>query len=126
MKVPGSNLLRTAMRVIESQTFYYYKFRDRVLNENGQYTIDYLPPITVKGSSQAVSRELFTQLGLEFQKNYRNFFVPQSIFDIQREISGDQFQWCHHIYQCMSKTPWASVDGWDQVLCVQVPPLATS
>lgn len=125
MAIPGSNLLRTAMRTIATQNIEYYKFRARESNEVGQYQAVYYPKICIKGSVQPVPRTIYVQMGLDFQKSYRNFFVPQSIFDIARDISGDQMVFASQIYQCISKTDWASVDGWVEVLCVQVPPLAT-
>ena len=70
---------------------------------------------------QPVPRVLMETLGLDFQKHYVNIFVPQSVIDIRRDVSSDKFIYCGVTYQGISLTKWVSQDGWNQVLCVEVP-----
>jgi hypothetical protein len=49
-----------------------------------------------------------------------NVFAPQDMQDVARDISNDQIAFNGKTYDCLSKTPWAAIDGWIQILCVQV------
>lgn len=119
--IPGGNILNMAMSVIQKQDFTYQPFKTRTLNEIGNFVADYDSGIPVKGSVQPVPRNLYQGMGLDFEKNYFNFFVPADIFDVERDISGDQFIFQCKNFQCESKTAWYGIDGWVQVLCVEVP-----
>lgn len=118
--MPGGNILGMALRVIKRQSFLYYKFKGRETNDIGLDVAAYHPPIPLTGSIQPVPRHLYQNLGLEFQRNYWNFFLERATLDIERDVSGDQMEYDRKRFNCISRTPWASVDGWDQVLCVQV------
>lgn len=121
MRVPGSNILRAAFKAIAQQGFQYYAFDYRTPNAIGLDVAYYQPPINKTGSVQPVARVLYAQMGLDLQKNYYNVFLPNDVLDIARDVSGDQIQYQNLRLQCISKTAWFGVDGWDQVLCVEVP-----
>ena len=121
MSVPGSNLLVKALRLIASQTFTYVAFSGRELNGIGNWVTSYAPPVQVQGSVQAVSRQLMQILGLDMQRHYVNIFVPQAVVDVRRDVTSDQFVFCGVTYQALSITKWVQIDGWNQVLCVEVP-----
>jgi hypothetical protein len=118
--IPGANILSTALRVLSAQSFQYLACQPRDLNSIGVYVPSYAPPVTLTGSVQPVPRELYERYGLEFQRNYINVFVSRDVIDVARDVSGDKVTFNGDNYQCMSKTPWYAVDGWDQILCVQV------
>jgi hypothetical protein len=121
MKVPGQNLLNMALSVIGKQTFSYNAYTGRVIGANGMLIAAYAASVTVQGSVQPVPRRLFEQMGLDLQSNYSFFFVPQAVFDVGRDSSGDQFIYNNQTWQLLSRTPWSAVDGWDSVLCIEVP-----
>lgn len=121
MSTPGSNLLTQAMQLIASQSVTYLAFASRTANAIGNYVPTYATPVVAKGSFQPVPRSLMQLLGLDMQRNYVNIFLPQSVVDIKRDVTSDQFQYAGITYQGVSSTPWFSVDGWTQILCVQVP-----
>jgi len=118
--IPGSNLLTMAFQIISQQTLIYYKFAGRSLNALGQDVSMYNIPISIKGSFQPVPRRLYQALGLDFQKEYFNFYVPQAIIDIGRDVSSDQLVFNNKTYQCLSNTEWEAIDGWVAVLCVLI------
>ena len=120
MIVPGSNVLNAALRVLGKQCFQYYSFVSRTPNQNGQDVATYAPPITLRGSVQPVPRSLFQTYGLDFQRYYINVYVSRDILDVARDVSGDQIVFEGKRFQCVSKTPWAGIDGWDAILCVQI------
>lgn len=121
MLVPGSNILNMALSVIGKQSFQYLAFKERVTQPNGNDVATYNSPMILQGSIQPVQRTLYVQLGLDLQRNYINVYVSRDILDITRDVSGDQIIWNCKKWQCLSKTAWSAIDGWDQVLCVQIP-----
>lgn len=121
MRVPGGNLLNTALRIIARQQFQYIAYKDRVLQPNGQYLANYKPAVTLSGSVQPVPRELYQQYGLDFQKTALNFYVSKDVLDVERDVSGDKMIFQCRTYQCESVNPWIGIDGWVVVMCVLVP-----
>ncbi len=121
MMIPGGNLLNLALSVIAKQPMIYSRFIKRTTGENGMFISQYAPEIPVTGSFQPVPRNLYQVMGLDFQKNYANIFISRNILDVERDVAGDQFKVCGNVWQAESKTAWNAVDGWDQVLCVEVP-----
>lgn len=122
MSIPGGNLLSMASRVIAQQSFQYFPWVSRSLGGNGLWSAKYAAAgQPIMGSAQPIPRNLYAANGLDFQRLYYNFFVQQSVFDIMRDVSGDQFVFEGKNFQVISKTPWHGIDGWDQVLCIHVP-----
>ena len=118
--IPGSDLLSMALTVIDSAQFDYYPFSARKLQPNGQYLNLYSFPLSLQGSAQAVRRELYQRLGLQFDKYYYTFFVQQNTIDVSRDVAGDMIYYQGNMYQCQSITPWYGVDGWVEILTVKV------
>lgn len=121
MTTPGSNLLNQALSIIAAQAIVYLAYVSRSETDFGTLVPVYASPVTIRGSIQAVPRALMELLGLDFQRNYVNIFVPNTIIDIARDVSSDQFQFGGSTFQALSLTKWRSIDGWNQVLCVEVP-----
>lgn len=121
MIVPGSNILAAALSIIAPSKFQYLQFDNRTLNSIGLNVTNYKAPVNATGSIQPVARNLYTNMGLDFQKNYWNFYVPQNTIDVNRDVSGDQAIFQGQRFQFLSKTPWFGVDGWNAVLAVEVP-----
>ena len=122
MILPGANLLNMALSVIGKQTITYRQNTGRTTGGNGQLVPTYAADVTIKGSVQPVPRNLYQQMGLNFQSSYFWIYVPNTaINDVTRNLSGDLFLWNSGKYQAMSKTDWKALDGWTAVLCVQVP-----
>ncbi len=118
--IPGSNLLNMALTVIASQTVVYFTNTGRTNNAIGMYTPTFSPGFPVNGSFQPVPKDKYEIYGLDFSKSYFNFYVSRSVIDLQRNVAGDQLEFQGKRYQCVSKTPWAAIDGWDAVLCVEI------
>lgn len=120
--IPGSNLLKRALRKIHAETVLYYRYIARENNAVGLFVTTYDDPTAIKGSVQAVPRDLYERLGLNFQNNYINFFVSKDLLDIARDVSGDQIAWNGRRWECESLTPWYGIDGWVQVIAIDVGP----
>lgn len=105
MSVPGSNILKQALRAIAAQRFQYVAFVSRPPpNTIGMLNPVYAPAVTIMGSVQPVPRSVMERLGLDFQKRYVNIFAPQNFIDIARDVSSDKFMLGNKIYQGMSVT----------------------
>ena len=120
MSVPGSNLLTMALSVIAAQQITYLAYVSRETNSIGNQVTTYAAPTVIRGSIQPVPRSLMQTLGLDFQRHYVNIFVPNSVIDIARDVTSDQFQFAGATYQGLSLTRWFDVDGWNQVLAIEV------
>lgn len=119
--IPGSNLLSMALRVIAPQTIAYYPYVSRTKLANGVLNPVYGSGVNVDGSFQPVPRSRYENMGLDFQKNYVTIFVSKNVIDIERDVTGDRFTYAGKLYQAESRTDWFSQDGWDAILCVEVP-----
>lgn len=119
--IPGSNLLATALSVIGAPSVTYYRYAGRDRNAIGQMVSAYSQE-TRSGSVQAVPRNMYEALGLDFQKNYVWFYAVGSTQDIGRDVSGDQFDFNGRKYEILSLTDWTPIDGWNGALAVQVEP----
>lgn len=118
--VPGSNILNQALTVIRRQSVQYFQYDGRSLNAVGQYVSDFEQVVTITGSWQPIPQNLYTQLGLDLQKEYFNFYASHDILDLKRDVSGDRIIFDGMLYQCQSNTEWYAIDGWKAILCVKI------
>lgn len=119
--IPGGNLLNLALSVIAAQPIQWLQFDAETVQSNMAVSLSYKTPVTIAGSLQPVPRSLMEILGLDMNKSYVNIFTSNNVIDIERDISSDRFTYGGTTYQGLSSTPWRNIDGWNQILCVQVP-----
>ena len=119
--IPGSNILNQALSVIAQTQFLYYMANARTPNSVGQYQSTYNQPRMLTGSVQAVPRNLYEKYGLEFQNHYLKIYVSQNVIDVTRNSSGDMVVYSCSNWQIESITPWFAIDGWVEIIAVQVP-----
>lgn len=118
--IPGSNLLNVALSVIGKQPVLYYRATGRTKNSVGQWVTEYSEPFQVLGSLQAVPKSLFSQAGLDYQKNYLNCYFSVNAHDIRRGESGDMFVYGGRRWQFLSATDWSNQDGWSATIAVDI------
>ncbi len=121
MMIPGGNLLGLAMTVIAPQILQYRPFLSRTKNDEGILASKFAAPAKLRGSIQPVPRQKYEQMGLEFQKNYVTIFIEKNAIDMSRDVAGDEFWYSGRLYQAESRTTWFAQDGWESILCVEVP-----
>jgi hypothetical protein len=119
MNVPGSNLLNQALRVISPSMVKYYKNTGQITNDQGLVVASYAPPVSVKGSVQAVPKSRYEAYGLDFSKNYVTFYASRMMIDLQRAKSGDKFEFAKKVFVVQDKTDWFAIDGWSGVIAVE-------
>lgn len=120
MEVPGSNLLAEALEVIEPQLITYFRNTGRTQNDVYQWVSDFDAGTEIYASVQAVKRSVYDQFGLEFQRNYVMLFVMVDAIDLDRDVSGDEFEWNGRRYRCESESDWYAMDGWTSILSVKI------
>lgn len=125
--IPGANLLRQALGVIGAQEVTHFRNTGRALDAAGVNVAAYAPGVIVRGCSvQPVSRARYVQMGLDFTRDYITVFAPVSATGIRRNGSGDRVMYRGEYYEIESDTPWFSLDGWVELLCVRVMPGSSS
>lgn len=120
MIIPGGNILALAMRMMRPATVTWYAANGRTTDTVGQWVTSYATPVTIKGSMQAVQRDRYEFMGLDVQKNYVLFFTTSPLIDVRRGTSPDKIVYGGRTYICESSSPWQAIDGWTQMLCVDV------
>ena len=120
--IPGSNLLKTALRVLGQQTVSYAAATGRATNAAGLWVTTYAAPIDIRGSFQPIDRDYYLQYGLDFTKTYAKWYDPNAtIKDVQRDTSGDKITYAGSVYTALSSNDWKAPDGWNATLFVRVP-----
>lgn len=116
-----SNLLEDALDVVGRQAFSYLPYQSRTKNSVGMLAATYGAAQSVEGSWQPVPRQLYEKMNLDWQKNYATVFISKNVIDIARDVAGDRFVYAGKTYQAESRTDWFAQDGWDAILCVEIP-----
>lgn len=123
MRVPGSNLLSVAMRVINPQTVQWRAFEGRTKNSRASYVDGYAPAVDVFAAVQPVPRALYQQLGLDLSKSYWTIWVQPDVRVLNRDTTGDLVLYGTRTLKCESDTNWRESDGWRKILSIEVPGL---
>jgi hypothetical protein len=114
------NLLDLALGAISHQSVKWFRFTGRTTNAIGYDVATYAAGRTIQGSMQAVPRNQYKNLGLDFRKNYANLYASADIIDVSRGGSGDYVSWDGRKWQVESVTDWLGQDGWKAVFCVDI------
>lgn len=137
MQVPGSNILALALTVIGSTPVNLLSYQSEASGPTGLSTATYGAPVTVlKGSVQPVDRNRYSQFGLDYEKSYVAWFVPNifaSSITRNPDNSGDVIEapvnrdgslipGVSRRYQLMSGTNWYSIDRWISLLGIDIGP----
>ncbi|WVR18073.1 head protein [Burkholderia phage Bm1] len=119
--IPSSNLLDEAFGLIETQTIQWMPYSQRTLNDVRQWVTTYAAPQDIEASVQAVDRQTYVDLGLDFQKDYVQVYACIDSTDLDRDVTGDRFILPDgRVYQIESELSWFMMDGWTGSLCVKV------
>jgi len=122
--IPGINLLGVALQMIASESVEYFADAGRVKQPNGVFLTNYNEPVTIDECSvQAVDRSKYLSMGLDFQKTYVTWFVPnQQVVTVERAKSGDVIEWNGGRYQLNGGIDWTGQDSWGTGVCVLIGP----
>ncbi len=120
MIVPGSNLLNLAHKLIAFQTIKYYPAESRALNAARQYVPTFGTPFNMQCSVQAVNRNSYAAMGLDFNALYVQVYAPLNMVDLKRDSSGDRFTYDGSIYAMSKGQNWFAQDGWATCLATRI------
>lgn len=120
MSIPGANLYKLATRLIKPQPILFYKYKGRGLDKQRNWVAMYEDPVHMTASVQAIERNQYIEMGLEWQKNYVKIWAPLDMTDIDRNSSGDLFKFGNRWFKLEDETPWFVQDGWASCLAVEI------
>ena len=122
--IPGSDLLTLAMSVLGSSSVDYYAFSSRTPNIAGIDVTNYLPAVTYdQGSVQAIARQNYQRLGLDYNKRYIIWYIPDvDAVDLARDVSGDVIETLGRRWELVGAQDWLQIDGWRSLMAVDIGP----
>jgi len=121
MTVPGSNLLARASRLIALQTAQLSAWTGST-TVGGIVTPTYADPVAISISAQAVTRAMYEQFGLDFQRDYLMAYTTAHLKDLQRDKTPDRVDFAGQRYTVESNTDWQAMDGWRGSLLIRQGP----
>ena len=119
MNLLDENLLEIALGVIPGETFQYEKFTGTVENDIGLNVPQFAAPVTVTGSIQGVELDIYPQLGLDFQKNYRLVYASVNMKGVEEQEVPDRLTFYGLTWSVVKTVPWMNYNGWNGVLLVE-------
>lgn len=119
---PGGNNLAMALTVLGHTPVSYFKYASRSANSGGVWVTTYSAPVVVSnGSAQAVNKQKYEALGLDWEKTYINWYVPNlAAVDLSRDVSGDVIEVLGRRWQLMGSNDWFLIDGWKSLMGVDI------
>jgi hypothetical protein len=118
--IPGLNLLKLAQKVIRATDVGYYQFLGRSNNAVGHWVSNYAEPDTIKANIQAVPREKYKDLGLDFTKKYIKVWAVTDFDILGRGKASDQVAYNGRLWEFKSDVDWSSIDSWNEGLAEDV------
>lgn len=121
MLVPGSNLLRQALRAIQpTRDVTVRKFLGEAENDFGTTVPTYEDPAPLLNCSvQAVPFRDIQQMGLALGKTYIKVISDLSMHGAYRGGQGDRVGWNGAEFTVLESTNWIVQDGWVRVIAVK-------
>lgn len=119
--IPGSNLLRSALRLIGNQTVTLTPWVSSTTSPTGRDVSSYGTQVVVtEGSVQAVPRDRYADMGLDYTKSYVTWFTSATVRGVERNRGPDRFTYGGRLYEVHTVTPWNLQDGWNEVVGVDI------
>lgn len=122
MRVPSSNILNKAMRIVAKQNVKWLKFVTRSDNAIGYNVPVFESAVDISGSFQPIPRSMYEAYGLDLLKTYATFYTSSALSDVGRDSNGDRIIFNCNTWQVQSSNDWSAIDGWQGLLCVKINP----
>lgn len=119
MNLLEENLLEIALGVIPGEKFIYRQFVGTVENDIGLNVPQFADPIEVTGSVQSVELDIYPELGLDFQKNYRLVYASINMKGVEEQEVPDRLEFYGQTWSVVKTVPWINYNGWNGVLVVE-------
>ncbi len=116
----GVNILEEVQGSIEKQKYQIKKYLGRTQNKLKVYISEYSEPENRLGSVQAVPKNEYSSLGLDFSKTYIKIFDCKEIKTLNRNGNSDQIIFNKGLYEAIPDLNCSLSSGWNSVLAVRV------
>jgi hypothetical protein len=118
----GTNIHNIALGVIGCrESVLWYQYDSRKLNAERNYVTIYKSAVEVKNCSMMpINQEVYNEDGRNLQKSAWSLRLPAKVVDVNRGVSGDQFEWRGKRYQSVSKNDILILDGWVTVKVTEI------
>lgn len=103
-------------------TIDWFQDQGRTTNAIGLDVTTFSYPKTIKASVQPISRTQLLVSGLDLNNDYVNVYLFADVEDLERDISGDQFEYNGYRYQVQTATEWRPSDQWKAIIGVKIGP----
>lgn len=120
VNIPGSNILKRAQSLINTQNVNYYQFTGNTINSSGIKVKAFAPVVVLKMNVQAVNRSMYDRLGLDYSKRYVEVWASYNVEDIYRDRSNDEIGFAGRRYAAVSKDDWFPIDRYDSFIAVDI------
>lgn len=110
------NLLAQAFSIFPTQEFEYCAFKSKSINSLGVFINEYYPPVTCRGSIQAIEQTQYEKLGLDFEREYRAVYASVKLDGLGGQETPDILIFEGRRWKVIKNTPWFHMDGWSSVI----------
>ena len=121
MKIPGSNNLRMARRLIATQSFTLFRPSGTVLTDDGEPVTVLSKAETIRNASiQPVSQDRYLDLGLNLKKIFYQVWADIDLSSPLRTDAEAVIEYGGQRFRVCTDVPWFSTDGWSQFMIVRI------
>lgn len=119
MNLLEQNLLEIALDIIPGDEFILHKFWRTAETETGLNIPVYEEGVKLTGSIQGVELDIYPQLGLDFEKNYRLVYASADMKGLEDQEVPDILEFYEKKWSVVKTVPWLKYNGWNGVLVVE-------
>lgn len=114
-----NNLLKRAQRLIPSEPVVIKKFQGFTQDDYGNNILSFSDVPISNANIIAIPSELYAQLGLDFQKEYKKVFVSYQLNGLDRQESPDKLEFYNATWTVSKSNSWSEYDGWSYAVVVR-------
>ena len=118
------NLLPIAMTATNilgcNKNFEYYEVREVEINDIGIEVPKDAEPQNFKGSIQAASNKLYSQLNLDLTKNYKVVYCPELLKSLAETTIPGKIKYDNKYYDIIENQNWWETNGYTQCIICEV------
>ena len=114
------NLLSRALNIIPPVSVTVFKFLGNTITDFGQAIPSFdAGTVYPKSSAQPLQNAIYTQLGLDFQKEYKAVYVNCQLNGTDKQETPDYVVIDGERWNVFKGNDWTSYDGWSSAIVVK-------
>lgn len=114
------NVLRVALSAVPRQRVCLRRFQSRAQNPRGQWVSTYEADEAIVGAWQPVDAATAKAQGLDTSRRNWRLWTAHDVKNVNRGAAPDIVVVGDRRHEVMSCTDWLGVNGWRELLCVEV------